>query len=224
MVAIDRPRDMIDEFDFVFVPSFFWPPGKPVPPNVVFGWDCFITEPNDGPGLPQKAGNVLVATGGADRYGLSKIWPELMSSKLVAGTIVNWVVGPYAGLPRLPVSREISFRVLEDVVDVPNTAVATASQLAVCVYGATFFELLALSMPTVVLLPEGVVESEEVEELIAADVAMVASDPIEAIRMLTALASSPLLVKRLRKNMQKLIRAGEGLSRFSSEIEARFLA
>ena len=214
LVAIDRPLGFINQF--------FWPPGEPVPPNVVFGWDRFITEPKNVTLLRQDSADLIVATGGSDLHDLGEIWPGLIAGALQAGQLVDWVSGPYARNPRIPENSEIKFRVLTGVTDIPKEALASQAQIALCVYGVTFFELLALGIPTVVYLPEGAALRGEAEQLAAAEVAVVARDPMEAIWKLGELDRSLALRSHLKKNMGLKIRGGEGPERFLSELSSRF--
>jgi len=109
VVAIDGLLAYRPELDLIFIPSFqFHPPadmkeGAPI----VFGWDCFLLDPQWVPSLWTPGRRVLALTGGSDTTQLGTTWPTLLNQSLPLDAELHWVTGPFAAKPDWPVTQRI---------------------------------------------------------------------------------------------------------------------
>src|SRR3990167_4468490 len=121
---------------------------------VYYGWDSYL--------LPKKVEkkhcdfstwyqNVLILTGGSDVAKLGERWPLLIDAQLPLNATIHWVKGPYAQHPIIPKKTRLSWKIHRS----PNSLseLMCCANLALTVYGVSFFELISYHVPTVVYSP-----------------------------------------------------------------------
>lgn len=218
LVAIDGLLNFQPEIDLIFIPSFqFNPPGNlQSGANIVYGWDCFLLD-GTRRSHPWKPGReVLALTGGSDATQLGASWPTVLDASLPGDVALNWVTGPFASRPKLPVPGRIKIVEYEQ----PN-GLGTLMQhanYAVTVFGVSFFELLYLGVPTVVFSPYGGKDSSELSTIANAGVALVATDERDATTKLVQLMSDDILATRLSEKAQDTLSV-TGAERLGMEID-----
>ncbi len=154
IIGVDRCLKWRNVCDKVILPTYRDPGINDS--RVVWGWPYVIAE--RAAWQPASSRPLLILTGGSDARGYGKWLPQCLDNILAAGTVVRWVQGPFAGAPLLPPLPRLDWQVIESpacMEDVMRTA-----HTALCVYGVSLFELLAIGVPTAVLpAPEAVTES-----------------------------------------------------------------
>ncbi len=215
VVAIDGLKGCEEFVDLFFVPSFRAPANmtRYTSKRVVFGWDCYLLNVDAKPAQGPKQG-LLVLTGGSDTTNLGSIWPKLLGDTLPAKTLVNWVSGPFSGPSTLPENSGVVFNVHV----APNGLgpLMHETEVAVTIFGVSFFELIALGVPTVVLSPYGEKDTEELAEIDHLGIALVAKDIKQATDMSVALLSDAKLRASLSSRCSEFITSYSG-QRFAKE-------
>lgn len=219
VVAIDGLLAWRPELDLIFLPSFqFKPPadlkdGAPI----VYGWDCFLLDPQWAP-MPWKPGRqVLALTGGSDATQLGETWPCQLDQALPEDVALHWVTGPFARRPAWPAEPRI--RMVEHVAPSGLGGLMQQVQYAVTVFGVSFFELLYLGVPTVVFSPYGGKDAPEIAAIAEAGVALVAADEREATQRLNSLLNDDALAAQLSNRARSTL-GRSGAERLCAEIAA----
>lgn len=218
VVAIDGLLAYRHELDLIFIPSFhFRPPfdlneGAPI----VFGWDCFLFDPQWEP-VPWVPGRrVLALSGGSDATQLGNTWPALLNQSLREGTELHWVKGPFAAKPNWPATTRI--KMIEHSAPAGLGPLMLQASYAITVFGVSFYELLHMGVPTVVFSPYGDKDAIELDSIAASGVALVAADEREATERLIELMNCDGLAQQLSGRAREAM--GEsGAFRLCAEIE-----
>ncbi len=216
LIAIDKLKNFENKIDLLFIPSFLEPyQFKNLSSNVkvVFGWDCFLLNVDHKKIDRPSSNRILILTGGSDATNLGQIWPAVLNKLLPSGIIVDWVTGPFAHKPEIP--RESSVQFIEHKAPAGLTSLMNQSTIASTVYGISFYELIALGIPTVVFSPyeENYKELNQVKEL---GIALVATDHVEASLMLKDLLDNPPLRRELSEKASQVLQYYSG-ERFAEE-------
>ncbi|MFG6428280.1 hypothetical protein [Roseateles sp. LYH14W] len=214
-VGIDALLPLRAELDLVLMPTFhFVPPaGLPEGAPILHGWDCYLID-DSGPAPAWRPGSrALVLTGGSDATQLGQHWPALLDQQLPADAELHWVTGPYARSPALPMQPRLTWR--QHLAPSGLDALMRDCQFAATVYGVSFYELLALGVPTVVFSPYGSKDDAELAGIAALDIALVAHDEYEATHLLAALMQDPARAAALSRNAARQLHTpgGERLAR-----------
>ena len=199
-IAVDAIPDG-DCFDGYYIPCFHVGDRHKalLKKRLAYGWDSYLLHP---PAREKRenetaAGNrLIVLTGGSDFFGLGQHWPAMLDEALPADVAITWVQGPYAQPPDLTgVSESRQFTVEKSPSDLPG--LIAEHNLALSVYGVSFFECLQAELPTVVYVPENRAETEEIEALKEENVCLLANDASACIGVLADLVGSDTLKARL---------------------------
>ena len=204
LVAIDALAGCASFLDLLFIPSFLPPKdAEQLSVNTVFGWDCFLLNVLAKQESVQTQARVLVLTGGSDTTGLGQTWPALLNNALPAQALVDWVTGPYAKTPLWPTNPKIHIQ--NHLAPKGLGGLMHQASFALTVYGVSFYELLYLGIPTVVISPYGVKDRRELDAIHQKGIALVANDEAHAVQLLTQLMSSPALAKTLSLQAQETL-------------------
>lgn len=166
IIGLDRCVDWWELCDKVIVPSFREPEIND--DRVVWGWPYVIAERV--PWQPHGSEPLLVLTGGSDPLAYGDWLPQALDNSLAHGTLVRWVQGPFAKAPVLPSSALLNWEVIESpesMLDLMREA-----HTALCVYGVSLFELLAIGVPTAVLPSPSALSESRYESFSAMGLAM----------------------------------------------------
>ena len=220
-IAIDCFKDYLEIFDLIFIPSFKFDQTKNLHKKnggkIVFGWDCFIIDPNIDVKNWSPGKNIIILTGGSDFYKIGNFLPINLDEKLPSDINLNWITGPFSKKPKLPTYPRTN--ILEH--KAPNNLMSMMqnSNYAVTVYGVTFFELIYLGIPTVVFSPNCEKDSKELDIIRELDIALVADRVNEVAKMLNKLVKNDTLSERLSiRSRSKLFRSG--LDKLYNEISS----
>lgn len=161
-VAIDQVPDAKLPVDLLWIPAVYLPGSlspEQVPYEVRYGADCFLLRRV----LPKQnvassdAKKLIVLTGGSDPMGLAKTLPQDLISVLPESCEITWVQGPYALPP--------------EIGDCDNFAIVLSPtalhqyvaefDVALCVFGVTFFECLQAKTQVVAFDPIGAATPDE---------------------------------------------------------------
>lgn len=218
VVAIDGLLAHRADLDLIFIPSFqFVPPlGLPEGAPVVHGWDCFLFDSSVMPEVWVPGARILALTGGSDATGLGATWPSLLNQTLPDSAEVHWVTGPFSPKPVWPELTRIDM--VEHVGPAGLGKLMRRTNLAVTVFGVSFFELLYLGVPTVVFSPYGGKDSAEMSVIEAEGLALVASDEYEATAMLCQLMADEPLARSLSARARAKL-AYSGAERLCAEVD-----
>lgn len=216
-VSIDALRDHAGELDLLFVPSSRYSATNALngAAPVMFGWDCLLLNGRRRT-LDWRPGNrVLVLTGGSDVTGLGKTLPSLLDQGLRAGSVIHWVTGPFAAAPVVPPTARLRMVIhaSPDGLD----GLMSESDYAVTVFGVGLFELLHHGVPTVVFSLYENKHSEELSELSAEGVAVVAEDQQDAVVKLRLLMADDQRAAELSRRATQRI-SDSGGQRFAQAV------
>lgn len=212
IVAIDSLEGCEDLIDLLYIPSCLPPKNlssKCYRGRLAFGWDAYLL--NIDPfalGSACDPDSALVLTGGSDTTGLGKDWPETLASCLPKNSRVNWVTGPFSEPPIFPHNKNIQF--VEHVAPATLNALMRGTGIAITVFGVSFFELIALGVPTVVFSPYGDRDARELDEIEQQGIAVVASDSNEAAYKAASLMTDSELQSRLSARARDRITSFDG--------------
>lgn len=181
IVVIDALQGFERLIDLLYVPSFM-PPAelgeKLFQGRLAFGWNSYLLNVAAERQTSDEQGPVLVLTGGSDATLLGRDWPLILAESLPAGTVIDWVTGPFSEPPKFPTSSDVNF--IEHFAPAGLGVLMRKASIAVTVYGVSFFELIALGVPTVVFSPYGEKDSRELQEIARLGIAVVARDASDA--------------------------------------------
>ena len=218
IVALDNLPYGSPCIDLLYVPSFSAPNLKPDLPDfkVVSGWDCYLLNIQRNLSYNNYKNSVLILTGGSDPTELGTSWPSHLDKKLGKGIEVNWVTGPYAKRPNFPNHSNIKF--IEHIAPRGLTSLMASATVASTVFGVSFFELIAMGIPTVVFSPYGNKDEAELSEIRRLELALVAKNENEASEKLSNLVFNRQKCEYLKSNCLSIMKDFTG-KRFSDEIK-----
>ena len=218
IVAIDALSGLERLVDLLYVPSFMPPAyfeSVKFQGRMVCGWDSYLLNVQSYRYTPVHPDSMLVLTGGSDITQLGREWPEILDQYLPSSSIVHWVTGPFSDGPNFPDSSKLKF--IEHVAPPSLGTLMQESQAAVTVYGVSFFELIAIGVPTVVFSPYGGKDSRELQAIAAERIAMVAKDSRDAAKQAARLMQDSNLRCQLSNNARAKLNNFDG-EYFAEEI------
>lgn len=220
IVAIDNLPANSQCIDLLYIPSFSAP--KRIITSrfglkVVYGWDCYLLNIEKTKNIQNNSKRLLVLTGGSDVTKLGLSWPKALNKNLPAGVNIDWVTGPFSEHPSLPENARVVF--VEHIAPKGLNKLIQNSMVATTVFGVSFFELIALGLPTVVFSPYGSKDLDELSEIEHIGVALVAKDEVDAVLMVKDLLIDERKRDELTKASKAIMKDWTG-KRFASEIIA----
>ena len=181
IVAIDSLAGFEGLIDLLYVPSFM-PPAYPkvgdFQSRLAYGWDAYLLNVRSEDQRPESSESILVLTGGSDVMQLGRDWPAILNQCLPSGSVVHWVTGPFSEAPVFPASSRVEL--IEHVAPADLSPLMHTATVAATVFGVSFFELIALGVPTVVFSPYGEKDSRELQRIAEQRIALVAKDVKDA--------------------------------------------
>ena len=223
IVAIDALAGFEGLIDLLYVPSFMPPADCEVngfAGRLAYGWDAYLlnVQPED-QGL-DPAGSILALTGGSDVTRLGREWPTILNRCLPYGTAVHWVTGPFSEPPIFPNSSSVEF--IEHIAPAGLSALMHTATVAVTVFGVSFFELIALGVPTVVFSPYDEKDSRELRGIAEQRIALVVRDAKDAAEQASLLLRDSELRAELSSNARDKLKNFDG--KYFAEEVRRLLA
>jgi UDP-N-acetylglucosamine:LPS N-acetylglucosamine transferase len=149
----------------------------------------------------QAGENVLVMTGGADVLNLGAWLPELLDAKLMPTSTVNWIKGPYANYPSIPINANLAWNIHENPKDMDK--LISQSSYVLTQFGVSFFESVQYGIPTVVVPLNHLENSLELDLIKKEEVALVANDAEQSVNVLVQLMKDNFLAKKLSNNSKR---------------------
>lgn len=208
LVAVDSFIGYREYLDHIWLPSVHFDLSKICKQkgfcDVSFGWDHFLLARSEAIPNWQAGGSVLVMTGGADVLGLGSWLPELLDTKLVSSSTVNWVKGPYANLPNIPKNPKLKWRIHDSPKDMDK--LISESSYVLTQFGVSFFESVQYGIPTVVVPLDPFKNSLELDLIQRENVALVARDIKGSVDVLERLIVDDVLAKNLSETSKKKMR------------------
>lgn len=165
LIALDRLEGLLPEADLLFIPGFYTTLQDA---RVASGWGNYLFRPVVN--QPAAAPCLLVLTGGSDALGYGEWLPALLEAQVPAHYRIDWVQGPYAPAPALPLAPR--WRCLQQVGDVP-ALLATATAVLTC-YGVSLFESVSSGARTLLLPARQIATAAELAALRQLDCCLVA--------------------------------------------------
>lgn len=218
MIAIDSFLENTDLFDLTVIPSIEnlakYKINKSA--NICSGWNYLLPNIDESLRQPWRHGNkLLILTGGSDSTGIGITLPQKLDKILNNKTEINWVRGPYAKNPLMPQNSKIKFFIH----NAPNglSKLMSTTNYALTIFGASFYELLYMGIPTVVFSPYGERDRKILEEINKKGIAIVACDEYEACGKIHDLMRNDELATELVENM-KAIKNHTGVSNTCKQI------
>lgn len=189
-VGIDVLDDKDGLFDLLWVPAVYVDKGhmpSSASDKLRYGLDTFLlrkpTPKGTTPATMSGSKSVIVLTGGADPVGLSKTLPKRLLGALPETVSVDWVQGAYASAPSVG-RTDARFSCLKSPPDLHQ--LVSHYDIALCVFGVTFYECLRADVPVVTFDPIGAATTGEWSKLKSIVPGMVADNVDEAIDILSA--------------------------------------
>lgn len=211
VVAIDSLAGFEGLIDLLYVPSFMPPAYLKVNRfrgRLAYGWDSYLLDVQSEDQASESSESILVLTGGSDVTQLGRHWPAILSRCLPPRSIVHWVTGPFSEHPIFPDSSSVVF--IEHVAPAGLRALMNKASIAVTVFGVSFFELIALGVPTVVFSPYGKKDSRELQGITAQRIALVARNAKDAAEQAAMLIKNSELRTELSNNARDKLKNFDG--------------
>lgn len=188
-VGIDSLFEHREALALLWVPCFYLDPSQldGESSKVEYGWDSYLLRKRLQSRPWSPGGRVLVVTGGGDPTGQAATLPALLDDSLPAESEVDWVQGPLASPPALPLRPRLGWTVHNAPESLDELIVG--ANYALVVYGVSFFEILQYGVPSVVFSPYDFTDPREMEALKGEDVASLSDDAPTAVRELVRLMS-----------------------------------
>ena len=220
LIGIDALFKYEKILDLIFIPSFYIDSRSLDLTNakVVYGWDCYLLEDNEenrNKHISKSSINTLILTGGSDPMSLGDHWPQELDDNLTINHEINWVVGPYSDRPILP--RNPKTKIIEHVSPAGLSSLIKQADIAACVYGVSFFELLKFGIPTVVLSPYEGKDNKELELISEMEIALVANNTSDACAKLIELSQDKVKSELIARNAKARMNR-HGIDRLIKEI------
>ena len=220
LVAVDSFIGYREYLDHIWLPSVHFDVSKICKQkgfcDVSFGWDHFLLERVAVNSNWQADRCVLVMTGGADVLNLGDWLPELLDTKLEPSTKVDWVKGPYATFPMLPINPKLTWSIHDNPRDL-NKLISESSYI-LTQFGVSFFEAVQAGIPTVVMPLDPSENRPELDLIQKEEVALVAHDIEEAADILALLIADKTLAENLAETAKKKMRVN-GCDLFVSKVK-----
>lgn len=221
IVAIDSLCGFEDHIDLLYVPSFVpapKPKGVKFRGRLAYGWDAYLLniQAKAKEERQDPSGSILALTGGSDVMQLGRDWPAILNQHLPSGSLVDWVTGPFSKRPIFPESSNVKF--VEHDAPTGLTSLMQGALAAVTVYGVSFFELIALGVPTVVFSPYGGRYSSELRGISEHRIALVAQDATDAADQVARLMKDSHLRAELSCNARDKMKNFDG-EYFAAELK-----
>lgn len=201
IVAIDSLMGFERLIDLLYVPSFLQPSYLATDEfqgQLAYGWNAYLLNVEAKSESSNQSDSILVLTGGGDVTKLGQDWPTILNRCLPPNTVVHWVTGPFSESPAFPDSSNIEF--IEHIAPTGLSDLMHEASVAITVFGVSFFELIALGVPTVVFSPYGDKDSIELQEITEQRIALVAKDAIDAGELAAMLMKDSQLRSELSRN------------------------
>lgn len=211
IVAIDSLLGFERLIGLLYVPSFMPPASLDVvgfEGRLAYGWDAYLLNVQAKEQILDRAESILVLTGGSDVTRLGRDWPAMLSRYLPSGSVVYWVTGPFSESPIFPNSSSVEF--IEYVAPAGLSALMHRAEIAITVFGVSFFELIALGVPTVVFSPYGEKDSRELQGIGEQRIALVSQDAKDAAEKAAILLNDFEFRTELSNNARNKLRNFDG--------------
>ena len=219
LVAVDSLIDYQEHLDHIWLPSVHFDLSKVSNKkgfcDVSFGWDHFLLARSEAIPNWQAGVSVLVMTGGADVLGLASWLPELLDTKLVSSSTVNWVKGPYSNSPYIPISPKLNWKLHDNPKDIDK--LICESDYVLTLFGVSFFESIQYGVPTVTFPLDQYETGLELDLIQREKVALAADNIEEAVNCLVQLMGDDILAKNLSETSKSKMRIN-GCDLFLSKI------
>jgi len=211
IVAIDSLAGFEALIDLLYVPSFMPPAHLEVGDfqgRLAYGWDAYLLNIHTEDQTPEPSEAILALTGGSDVTQLGQDWPAILDRCLPSGSEVHWVTGPFSERPIFPDSPSVEF--IEHIAPAGLSALMCKAKIAVTVFGVSFFELMALGVPTVVFSPYGEKDSRELQGIAELRIALVVKDAKDAAEQAAVLLKDSELRAELSNNAREKLKNFDG--------------
>ncbi len=204
-IGIDNLLRFSEFTDFTLVPAFRINSHfvQFINPKVKWGWNSYLL-PLPEQVQPTHNNKLLVLTGSSDIAGLGQILPTLIDTILADEIEINWVQGPMAKAPVVPVNPKHQWKINVS----PNglESLMRECSYGISVYGVGLFELLSFQVPSVTLSPYGGKDNEDMQALEDAGIAFYGYSAENAVQKLNQLISAPDLFKSLQYSCAGLMK------------------
>lgn len=219
LVAVDSLIGYREYLDHIWLPSIYFDLSKASTQksfcDVSFGWDHLLLARSEIIPNWQAGGNILVMTGGSDVLRFGGWLPKLLDTKLASSATVNWVKGPYATPPNIPINPKLKWNLHDDPKNIDK--MLTENNYVLTLFGVSFFESIQYGIPTVVVPLDHFKNRLELDLIKREKVALVADDILESVDILIHLMGDDYLAKNLSETSKNRMRAN-GCELFVSKI------
>ena len=227
-VAIDQVPDTKLPVDLLWIPAVYLSgnvSSQQVPYEVRYGADCFLlrrvlTKQKVSSSNTKK---VIVLTGGSDPLCLAKTLPQELVDKLPEDCEITGVQGPYANAPEISGSSNF----LTAVNPMSLHQYVSEFDVALCVFGVTFFECLQAKTQVVAFDPIGAATPDEWQLIKEQAPDCIADSKQEAVDRVAALlggeikAELPTFAFKLEKGPENFaIALADGVSALKGKSDA----
>lgn len=208
VVGIDKLAPLLDELDWLFIPSFN---GELQQPKVSVGWQNYLFT-----ALPErrKQQQILVMTGGSDALGYGRYLPGLLAA-LNSNWPIIWVQGPLAPAPKLPPDSNI--RVLQDPHNLKD--LIAESEIILSCYGLSLFEAIFSRAATLLLPPQHLCDESELKKLAAEHCCLISDSLPGAVSQLQDLLTDVTARQALQYQASRVFGQHAGIRQLMTEIQ-----
>lgn len=218
IIAIDSLVGLEGLIDLLYVPSFMSPAyleAANFQGRLAYGWNAYLLNVEAQDQAPEQSKSILVLTGGSDVTQLGQDLPAILDQCLPDNSVVHWVTGPFSQHPNFPDSPKVTF--VEHVAPAGLSALMHGATTAMTVFGVSFFELIALGVPTVVFSPYGEKDSKELQAIAEQRIALVAQNARDAAEKTAILTKDSDLRAELSSRAKNQLKNFDG-EYFAAEV------
>lgn len=206
-IGIDKMAPLLDELDWLFIPSFNSPEHHP---KISAGWKNYLFSP-----IPQteKQAQILVLTGGSDALGYGQKLPMMLDS-IDSSWPILWVQGPLAPAPLL--AKDSSIVVKQNPENLKE--LIAESEIILSCYGLSLFESIYGKAATLLLPPKHLCDKAELIALKQEECCLISNSLKEAKSMLQQLLTKSELRNSLQNKATRVFESHQGVQALIDDI------
>lgn len=203
-IGIDKMAPLLDELDWLYVPSFKTPS---LDKKVSYGWKNYLFSSSfSSYRQTDKASQILVLTGGSDALGYGQQLPVLLD-KLITDRPITWIQGPLA--PRPDIADTSKIKVLPNPPNL-NALVGEAEIILSC-YGLSLFEAIYAGAATILLPVQHLCDQDELAALEKENCCLISHSLEEAAGLLQRLVNDKAQIQALVQQAERVFGQHQGI-------------
>jgi len=144
-------------FNYIKYLNHLWVPNIEVKPNfknkkkIHYGWDKLLIRRKTINSKKKGRNNLIISLGGTDHFKIIKKLPSILLRQLKINYQINLLIGPFVKNPPQTI-RKYKIKIIKNK---KNLDYLSKFNLALVLFGVSFFELILYKIPCVIYIPRG---------------------------------------------------------------------